>query len=67
MCNAHKIPAPPPPPPPPQAAKAPLSIDPKRRQKQMTGGFTPTTGGTLLTGAAGAGTPTTGSSTLLGG
>ena len=44
-----------------------MSIDPKRRRNAMTGGFTPTTGGTLLTGASGAGAPTTGSSTLLGG
>lgn len=67
MCNAPKIPAPPPPPPPPQAAKAPLSYDPKRRNKAMTGGFAATPGGTLLTGPSGAGAPTTGAATLLGG
>ena len=68
MCSKPKTPkAPPPPPPPAQAVQAPVTVDTKRRNAgtSNTGGFASVQGGTLLTGAAGAGNATTGR-TLLG-
>lgn len=67
MCSKPKTPKAPPPPPPPQAVQAPVTVDTKRRNAgtNNTGGFASVQGGTLLTGAAGAGSATTGR-TLLG-
>lgn len=66
MCSS-KPKSPPPPPPPPQPIQAPVTVDTKRRNAgtSSNGGFASVQGGTLLTGAAGAGSATTGR-TLLG-
>jgi hypothetical protein len=70
MCSKPKKPKapppPPPPPPPPQEAKAPDSIDPKRRNRSAGRSGFSSVGGTLLTGPAGVGGTTTGK-TMLGG
>lgn len=69
MCGSKPKapPPPPPPPPPPQEVKAPDVVDRRRRNtQQQVAAFSGLPGGTLLTGASGAGAANTGS-TLLGG